>query len=85
MRGITEALEKIPILPDIIEELQNQISIFCFSLIAPFILPIISQVKAELETGLSILHGSFEFLNFRLNHLVANLTTNPIIPISRLY
>ncbi|KAL8718663.1 MAG: hypothetical protein Q9225_004229 [Loekoesia sp. 1 TL-2023] len=42
MQSITEAIEKIPILPDLIEQLQ-----------APFVLPIISQVKVELNTGSS--------------------------------
>jgi hypothetical protein len=53
MHTITEAIEKIPILPDLIESLQEQISIFVFSLIAPFVLPVIKQVKAELATGSS--------------------------------
>jgi hypothetical protein len=53
MHSISEAVEKIPILPDLIETLQEQISIFVFSLIAPFVLPIIKQVKAELATGSS--------------------------------
>jgi hypothetical protein len=53
MHSITEAIEQIPILPDLIETLQEQISIFVFSLIAPFVLPVIKQVKAELATGSS--------------------------------
>jgi hypothetical protein len=53
MRSITEAIENIPVLPDLIEQLQNGISMFCFSLLAPFVLPIISQVKSEMETGSS--------------------------------
>lgn len=53
MLGITEAIENIPVLPDILEQLQEQLSIFVFSLIAPFVLPIITQIKKELETGSS--------------------------------
>lgn len=53
IKRISEAIEKIPILPDLIEQLQEQINIFVFSLIAPFILPIINQVKTELRTGSS--------------------------------
>jgi Heterokaryon incompatibility protein Het-C len=53
MRSITEAIEQIPVLPDLIEQLQEQISIFVFSLIAPIIVPIIGQIKAEIATGSS--------------------------------
>lgn len=53
MQSIAEFIENIPILPDLIENVQEQISIFVFSLLAPYILPIISQVKKELETGSS--------------------------------
>ncbi|KIW02339.1 hypothetical protein, variant 1 [Verruconis gallopava] len=53
MRRITETIDKIPILPDLLEQLQEQLNIFVFSLIAPFVLPIIKQVKAELSTGSS--------------------------------
>lgn len=53
MQSITETIEKIPILPDILESLTDQLNIFVFSLIAPFILPIINQVKTELTTGSS--------------------------------
>jgi hypothetical protein len=53
MRSITEAIENIPVLPEMIEQLQEQISIFVFSVIAPFIVPIISQIKTELATGSS--------------------------------
>ena len=52
-QNITEALDKIPILPDLLEQLQEQINVFVFSLIAPFVLPIIRQVKTELSTGSS--------------------------------
>ncbi|CZT03050.1 related to Het-c protein [Rhynchosporium agropyri] len=53
MLSITEAIEKIPILPNLIEQLEGQVNMFVFSLIAPFVLPIISQIKNELNTGSS--------------------------------
>jgi hypothetical protein len=53
MKSISNAIEKIPILPELIEQLEDQINIFVFSLIAPFVLPIIQQLKNELNTGSS--------------------------------
>lgn len=53
MKSITETIEKIPLLPDLIDKLQDQINIFVFSLLAPYVLPIIKQVKTELATGSS--------------------------------
>ena len=53
IKNISEAIDKIPILPDLIEQLQEQVNVFVFSLIAPFILPIVRQVKTELSTGSS--------------------------------
>ena len=53
MQSITEAIEKIPILPDLIDQLEEQVNIFVFSLLAPFVLPIINQIKTELNTGSS--------------------------------
>lgn len=51
LQKISEQIEKIPILPKIIEQLEDQLSVFVFSLIAPFIVPVISQIKNELRTG----------------------------------
>lgn len=53
MQSITETIEKIPVLPTLIEQLQDQLNVFVFSLLAPFVLPIINQVKTELNTGSS--------------------------------
>jgi hypothetical protein len=53
MQSIAVFIEKIPILPELLEQVQDQVTIFVFSLLAPYILPILSQVKAELETGSS--------------------------------
>ncbi|KAI9781492.1 MAG: hypothetical protein M1839_005907 [Geoglossum umbratile] len=44
MQYISEAIEKIPVATD-------KINIFVFSLLAPFVLPIINQVKEEPATG----------------------------------
>ncbi|KAH8166281.1 hypothetical protein CIB48_g1964 [Xylaria polymorpha] len=51
MKSIAKAVEKIPILPQLIEQLEEQLSMWVFTIIAPFVLPIISQVKNELATG----------------------------------
>lgn len=51
LQGIAEAIEKIPILPKLIEQLEDQLSIFVFSIIAPFVVPVINQIKNELRTG----------------------------------
>ncbi|KAH0550880.1 hypothetical protein GP486_007757 [Trichoglossum hirsutum] len=53
MQTISEAIEKIPVLPELIEQVTDEINIFVFSLLAPFVLPIINQVKSELATGSS--------------------------------
>ncbi|KAF2627514.1 Het-C-domain-containing protein [Macroventuria anomochaeta] len=53
MQAINEFVEKIPVLPELIEQVQDQVSIFVFSLLAPYVLPILSQVKTELEEGSS--------------------------------
>ena len=53
IQKISEAIEKIPILPDLLEQLQEQVNVFVFSLLAPYVMPIIKQVKTELSTGSS--------------------------------
>lgn len=53
MKGISEAIEKIPILPQLVEQLEEQMSMWVFSIMAPFVVPIIQQVKNELRTGSS--------------------------------
>jgi len=53
MQSITEAIEQIPVLPDLIEQIEEQINIFVFSLLAPLVVPIINQIKTELNTGSS--------------------------------
>lgn len=51
LQNVTEAIEKIPVLPQIVEQLEEQLSVFVFSVIAPFVVPVINQVKNELRTG----------------------------------
>ncbi|RMZ80217.1 hypothetical protein DV737_g3097, partial [Chaetothyriales sp. CBS 132003] len=51
IQSITTTIEKIPILPDLVESIQDQINKLVFSLLAPYVLPIINQVKNELNTG----------------------------------
>lgn len=51
LQNISQAIAKIPILPKIIEQLEEQLSLFVFSIVAPFIIPIIDQIKNELATG----------------------------------
>lgn len=53
MQQITEAIEKIPILPELLEQLENEVNVFVFSLMAPFVLPLIQQLKTELNEGSS--------------------------------
>lgn len=59
LQSVTEAIEKIPILPQIVEQLEEQLSVFVFSVIAPFVVPVINQVKNELKTGSEeVIHSS---------------------------
>lgn len=51
MKSISTAVEKIPVLPKVIEQLEEQLSVFIFSIIAPFIIPLIHQIQNELKTG----------------------------------
>lgn len=53
MRSISEAIEKVPILPELLEQFEEYLNRYVFSLIAPFVLPVIGQIKSELSTGSS--------------------------------
>ncbi|QSS56433.1 NIMA-interacting protein TinC [Histoplasma capsulatum var. duboisii H88] len=53
IKSINNAIEKIPTIPELVEQVQEQITIFVFSVMAPYVLPILKQVKTELETGSS--------------------------------
>jgi hypothetical protein len=58
MQGLTQTIEKLPILPDLIENVQEEINKFVFTLLAPYVVPIIRQISNELETGSSEIIGS---------------------------
>ncbi|KAI5467439.1 heterokaryon incompatibility protein Het-C-domain-containing protein [Mariannaea sp. PMI_226] len=60
MKNIDMAIEKIPVLPKIIEQLEEQLSVFIFSIIAPFVVPLINQIKNELKTGSAEIINSSE-------------------------
>ncbi|KAI1097643.1 Het-C-domain-containing protein [Jackrogersella minutella] len=68
LKSISEAIEKIPVLPQIVEQLEDQMSMWVFSIMAPFVVPIIQQVKNELRTG------SNEIIESSMNeqHIVFN-------------
>jgi hypothetical protein len=60
LKAISEAIESIPVLPKLIEELEEQMSVWVFSIMAPFIVPILQQVKNELRTGSAEIIASSE-------------------------
>lgn len=60
MKSITSAIEKIPVLPKIVEQLEEELSRFVFSLIAPYIVPLIRNIKGELMTGSNEIIASSE-------------------------
>jgi len=68
MKSISGAMERIPILPKIIEQLEEQLSVFIFSIIAPFIVPLIQQIRNELKTGSDEIIASSE----NQQHIVFN-------------
>lgn len=51
MKTVGGALDNIPVLPKIVDQLEEQLSIFVFSIMAPFIVPLIRQIRNELRTG----------------------------------
>ncbi|KAI9806575.1 MAG: hypothetical protein M1833_003762 [Piccolia ochrophora] len=53
MKSLNKTMENIPVLPELLEQFQEQMNIYVFSLLAPFVLPIIHQIKAELNSGSS--------------------------------
>ncbi|KAI6783368.1 uncharacterized protein J7T54_004395 [Emericellopsis cladophorae] len=66
MKSITSAIEKIPVLPKIVEQLEEELSRFVFSVIAPFVVPLIQNIKSELTTGSDAIIQSSE----REQHIV---------------
>ncbi|KAI5864905.1 Het-C-domain-containing protein [Durotheca rogersii] len=53
MKGLSKAIDQLPVLPQIIEQLEEQLSMWVFAIMAPFVVPIIQQIKNELRTGSS--------------------------------
>ena len=51
LQTITKSIERLPILPKVLDQLQEQLTMFVFSIIAPFVLPVIKQIRNELSTG----------------------------------
>lgn len=51
LKSLSAAFDKIPILPQIIEQLEEQLTKFIFTQIAPFILPVVQQIQNEMATG----------------------------------
>ena len=51
VKKINSATEKIPVLPKVMEQLSEEMSTFIFSIIAPFILPVLKQIRNEMKTG----------------------------------
>ncbi|KAK4155540.1 heterokaryon incompatibility protein Het-C-domain-containing protein [Chaetomidium leptoderma] len=51
LKDISQAVSKIPVLPKLIEQLEEQMSMFVFQITGPFIIPVIDQIKNELATG----------------------------------
>lgn len=51
MKAITEGIDKIPGAAELMENLAGAMQIYIFSVLAPYIVPILEQVKAELATG----------------------------------
>ncbi|KAL3472410.1 heterokaryon incompatibility protein Het-C-domain-containing protein [Aspergillus californicus] len=75
LKSINGAIEKIPVLPELIEQISEQITVAVFSILAPYVLPILKQVKLELQTGSSeVIQSSME-----QQHVVFNddSCTNP--------
>lgn len=60
LKGISEAIEKIPVLPKIVEQLEEQLSVWVFSIMAPLVVPVLQQVKNELRTGSAEIIASSE-------------------------
>ncbi|KAJ5050984.1 uncharacterized protein L3040_002851 [Drepanopeziza brunnea f. sp. 'multigermtubi'] len=51
MKGVTEVISKVPGLDDLLENMSGALQIFIFSLLAPYVTPIIAQARVELKSG----------------------------------
>ncbi|PBP27556.1 heterokaryon incompatibility protein Het-C [Diplocarpon rosae] len=50
MKGVTEIISKVPGLDDLLENMSGALQIFIFSLLAPYVTPIIAQARIELKS-----------------------------------
>lgn len=51
VKSISQTIDNIPVLPELVEQITTQVSLFVFQLLSPIVVPIIKQVKNELSTG----------------------------------
>jgi hypothetical protein len=51
MKIISDALPSIPILPKIVEQLEDHLNAFVTATIAPFVVPVIQQIQNEMQAG----------------------------------
>lgn len=51
MKAITQGIEKIPGAEDLLENLSGAMQIFIFSVLSPYVVPILDRVKVELSAG----------------------------------
>ncbi|CZS97058.1 related to Het-c protein [Rhynchosporium agropyri] len=50
MKGVTEVISKVPGLDDLLENMTGALQIFVFSLLAPYVTPIIAHARVELKS-----------------------------------
>ncbi|KAL8289566.1 hypothetical protein RB597_001268 [Gaeumannomyces tritici] len=51
MKAISDALPTIPVIPKIIEQLEDQLNAFVHAQIAPFVVPVLQQIRNEMGAG----------------------------------
>ncbi|KAF8460509.1 heterokaryon incompatibility protein Het-C-domain-containing protein [Kalaharituber pfeilii] len=51
MKAITEGIDKVPGVSEVLENLTGAMQIYIFSVLAPYIMPILEKVKLELAAG----------------------------------
>ncbi|KAK8091337.1 Het-C-domain-containing protein [Apiospora phragmitis] len=68
MKIISDALPRIPILPKIVEQLEDQLNVFVTAQIAPFVVPVIQQIQTEMGAGSEGIIQSSEDQQHRVFH-----------------
>ncbi|KAJ3571563.1 hypothetical protein NP233_g3672 [Leucocoprinus birnbaumii] len=58
MRDVTETIEKIPGLSDLVESFENALNAFVYTILAPYLVPIITSVTGVLNEGSSAVINS---------------------------